>query len=75
MLQLSKLILRAVPLKQVGARAMNVWQQAEMMQVGPLVNNSGFLRNKIYSWPLTNSCNVDFEVINFRIRYSQWSTI
>ena len=31
-----------------------------------MIGNSGFLRSKIYAWPLANSCNVDFEVINFR---------
>jgi predicted lipoprotein len=45
---------------------MNVWQQAEVMKVGPLTDNEGFLRDKIYSWPVVNSCSVDFEVVNFK---------
>jgi predicted lipoprotein len=45
---------------------MNVWQQAEVMKVGPLAENSGLLRDKIYSWPVVNTCSVDFEVVNFR---------
>ncbi|MDO6445885.1 imelysin family protein [Colwellia sp. 1_MG-2023] len=46
--------------------AMNVWQQAEVMKVGPLADNNGLLRDKIYSWPVVNSCSVDFEVVNFK---------
>lgn len=46
--------------------AMNVWQQAELMKIGPLADNSGLLRDKIYSWPAVNTCSVDIEVINFR---------
>jgi predicted lipoprotein len=45
--------------------AMNVWQQAEIMTVGPLAENDALLRYKIYSWPVVNSCSVDFEVVNF----------
>ncbi|TWX50224.1 imelysin family protein [Colwellia hornerae] len=45
---------------------MNVWQQAEVMKVGPLTDNEGLLRDKIYSWPVVNSCSVDFEVVNFK---------
>ncbi len=45
---------------------MDVWQQAELMQIGPLAENNSFLRNKIYSWPIVNTCSVDFEVLNFR---------
>jgi predicted lipoprotein len=45
---------------------MNVWQQAELMKVGPLVDNEGLLRDKIYSWPVVNSCSIDFEVVNFK---------
>jgi len=46
--------------------AMNVWQQAEVMKVGPLADNDGLLRDKIYSWPVVNSCSVDFEVVNYK---------
>lgn len=53
--------------KAAWRNAMNVWQQAEVMKVGPLADNDGLLRNKIYSWPVVNSCSVDFEVVNFRI--------
>jgi len=42
--------------------AMNVWQQVEMMQMGPLLEQDGLLRNKIYSWPIVNTCAVDFDV-------------
>ena len=42
--------------------AMNAWQQVEMMQMGPLLEQDGLLRNKIYSWPIVNTCAVDFDV-------------
>jgi predicted lipoprotein len=44
--------------------AMRHWQHAEVMQVGPLAENSSALRDTIYSWPFTNTCAVDQEVIN-----------
>lgn len=44
--------------------AMAVWQHAEVMQLGPLAENSGELRDTIYSWPFTNTCTVDQDVIN-----------
>lgn len=51
---------------QVQWRAtMNVWQQAELMLLGPLLEDDGLLRNKIYSWPNVNSCGVDYDVIFF----------
>lgn len=43
--------------------SMKVWQQIEMMQLQPLLANDGKLRNDIYSWPLTSSCNIDFDTI------------
>ena len=52
--------------KTAWRNTMNVWQQAELMKVGPLADNDGLLRNKIYSWPVVSSCSVDFEVVNFR---------
>lgn len=43
--------------------AMSDWQQLEVMQLGPLHDNDGALRNKIYSWPNpVNSCAVDQDV-------------
>lgn len=42
---------------------MDSWQQAEMMQIGPLLDNSGSLRNRIYSWPNTSGCAVDQDVM------------
>jgi len=46
--------------------AMNVWQQAEMMQVGPLVAGEGALRDAIYSWPIENTCGVDLDITYFK---------
>ncbi|TDP72202.1 imelysin family protein [Bradymonas sediminis] len=48
--------------------AMQVWQRAEMFQVGPAGAMGAAvagedLRDQIYSWPLTNGCRVDQEVV------------
>ena len=51
--------------RQAWRGAMNVWQYAEMMQIGPLTVNSSTLRNNIYSWPLVSSCSVDQDVMYF----------
>ena len=53
--------------KSAWRTAMDVWQQAEVMKVGPLAENDGLLRDKIYSWPVVNSCSVDFEVVNYKV--------
>lgn len=53
--------------KDAWRNAMNTWQQAEVMKVGPLAANDGLLRDKIYSWPVVSTCSVDFEVVNFRL--------
>lgn len=45
--------------------AMAQWQQIEMMQIGPLTENSSTLRNNIYSWPVVSSCGVDQDVMYF----------
>ena len=45
--------------------AINSWQQAEMMQLEPLLNDDGALRNNIYSWPVKNTCGVDLDVTYF----------
>lgn len=42
--------------------SMSAWQQLEVMQIGPLLNNDAQLRNEIYSWPVTNQCAVDQDV-------------
>lgn len=44
---------------------MDVWQQAEVMQLGPLSEDDNLLRNKIYSWPTVSTCGVDFDVTFF----------
>lgn len=41
----------------------STWQMAEVMQIGPLLENSNSLRNKIYSWPNTSSCAIDQDVV------------
>ncbi len=48
--------------------AMQVWQRAEMFQIGPAgamgaVVGGEDLRDQIYSWPITNACRVDQELV------------
>ena len=53
------------------ADTMNLWQEAEVYQVGPsaslqaleLATGAMGLRDEIYSWPTVNSCRVDQEVL------------
>ena len=45
---------------------MNIWQQAELMQIGPLQEDDNLLRNNIYSWPTVSTCGVDFDVTFFK---------
>ena len=42
-----------------------LWQHAEVMQMGPLVENEGELRNLIYSWPAKSLCGVDQDTAYF----------
>jgi len=51
--------------KQAWVETMNQWQQLEVMQVGPLTDNDGKLRNIVYSWPTTSQCSVDQDVGHF----------
>ena len=46
--------------------AMDSWQQADMMQLPPLLIGDGALRNNIYSWPTQNTCGVDLDVTYFK---------
>ena len=46
--------------------AMNVWQQAEIMQLEPLLNDDGALRDNIYSWPDKNTCGVDLDITFYK---------
>ncbi len=46
-------------------QAMAVWQEIEVMQIGPLLANSSTLRNNIYSWPVVSSCGVDQDTMYF----------
>ncbi|CAH9051069.1 Iron-regulated protein A [Pseudoalteromonas holothuriae] len=41
------------------------WQHAELMVVGPLLENDKSLRNDIYSWPNASTCSVDQDVVFF----------
>ena len=43
--------------------AMSTWQMIELMQVGPLYDDDNARRNRIYSWPDTNACLVDQDVV------------
>ena len=44
---------------------MAIWQQAEVMQMGPLIENESELRNRIYSWPAYSYCGIDQDVAYF----------
>ncbi|MFT5840701.1 MAG: putative lipoprotein, partial [Flavobacteriales bacterium] len=54
---------KQISAKQSWRDAMAVWQIAEVMQIGPLLDNNNALRNKIYSWPNTSSCALDQDVV------------
>lgn len=45
--------------QQAWQATMDVWQQLEVMQFGPLLTE----RDEFYSWPLNDSCKVDEEVV------------
>ncbi|MGM0555388.1 MAG: imelysin family protein [Myxococcota bacterium] len=54
--------------QQAWRDAMQVWQRAEMFQVGPAgpmgaVVGGEDMRDQIYSWPITNACRVDQEIV------------
>lgn len=51
--------------KQSWQSTMSIWQQAELMQLGPLVTNESALRNVIYSWPSKSLCGVDQDTAYF----------
>lgn len=60
-------IIQAKNNAQIQWRAtMATWQQAEQMLLGPLLDNDGSLRNKIYSWPVVNTCAVDNDIMYFK---------
>jgi predicted lipoprotein len=46
--------------QQAWQETMDVWQQLEVMQFGPLKTE----RDEFYSWPLNDSCKVDGEVVS-----------
>ncbi len=48
--------------------AMLVWQEAEVLQVGPAASSTARaggtdLRDRIYAWPTVNPCRVDQEIV------------
>lgn len=48
--------------------AMEAWQHAEMLQIGPAGSSSKVvaganIRDEIYSWPTVNTCRVDQEMV------------
>ncbi|SHI11394.1 imelysin family protein [Ferrimonas marina] len=50
--------------QQTWLALMAQWQQAELMQIGPL-GSEATLRNRIYSYPVVNRCAVDQDVAFF----------
>ncbi|WP_108944528.1 imelysin family protein [Shewanella halifaxensis] len=61
----SELTQTSATAQQSWRNTMSVWQQVEMMQLGPLTFDDGALRNKIYSWPVVSRCGVDLDVVSF----------
>ena len=45
--------------------AMAQWQLAEAMLLGPAAMDSATLRDRIYSWPITSTCSVDRNVVDW----------
>jgi predicted lipoprotein len=39
------------------------WQSLEVVQTGPMLENSSLLRDSIYSWPSVSTCVIDQEVL------------
>ena len=64
-------------LKEAWKTAMNDWQKAEVMQVGPAgaaerrVGGMDY-RDRIYSFPVVNSCRVDQELVRGAFTESEW---
>jgi len=48
--------------------AMLAWQSLEVVQTGPMLENSSLLRDSIYSWPSVSTCVVDQEVIEAEVQ-------
>lgn len=61
----SELTQTSATAQQSWRNTMSVWQQVEMMQLGPLTFDDGALRDKIYSWPVVSRCGVDLDVVSF----------
>ena len=51
--------------KQQWVDTMLIWQQLEVMQLGPSVS----LRDEVYSWPVSSGCRIDQELV-----YGNWSS-
>ena len=49
--------------EQAWKNAMIAWQWAELMQVGPTVDDDRHLHDLVYSWPVVSGCAVDQEVM------------
>jgi predicted lipoprotein len=45
------------------AEAVDRWERTEAMLVGPAAMDNKALRDRIYAWPLANTCGVDREVV------------
>jgi predicted lipoprotein len=54
--------------QQAWRAAIGIWQELELMQIGPagMTGTLGGLdlRDEIHSWPLTNACRIDQEVVS-----------
>ncbi len=56
------------------AEAMLIWQRLEVMQVGPLAEQRGSLRQQIYNWPKkVDTCAVDAQIVDLARRPRSFS--
>src|SRR5688572_8567775 len=49
--------------QQAWRDAIDVWQVADSLLVGPAAMDSRALRDRIYAWPLASTCGVDLDVV------------
>ncbi len=57
--------------------AMSAWQLVEVMQVGPLAKSGTRAggedgRDRVYSWPVSNACRVDQEIVSGNFAGPDW---
>jgi predicted lipoprotein len=56
-------VLRLSDAQDAWRASMDIWEQAELMLIGPASSDSHNLRDLIYSWPIVSECAVDLEIM------------